>query len=220
VGLARSLERRLERLFEGTAGRVFSGRLHPSELAGRIAREADLTSFQHQTGPATSNRYVLTVNPADLDVDPTRLQKRLELALSEHAAEAGLRLQGPPIVLIETSNSVSPGQFTCVPSVTIGRIPPWARLVGADGSFGIGPNRALIGRSSDADVVLPFEEVSRRQALVWRADGQAWIQDLGSSNGTEADGARIGVTPHRVNRGDMIGFGGHRFRFHEGPDRA
>jgi len=179
-----------------------------------------LTSFQHETGPATSNRYVLTVNPADLDVDPARLQRRLELALAEHAAEAGLRLEGPPIVLIETSDSVSPGQFTCVPSVNAGKIPPWARLVSVDGSHDIGANRALIGRADDADVVLPFDEVSRRHALIWRADSQVWIKDLGSANGTEVDGIRIGSTPHRLNRGDMIGFSGHRFRFHEGPERA
>jgi hypothetical protein len=189
-------------------------------MAGRIAREADLTSFQHETGPATSNRYVLTVNPADLDVDPSRLQRRLELALAEHAAEAGLRLEGPPTVLFETSQSVSPGQFTCVPSVAPGEIPAWARLVAADGSHSIGPNRALIGRSSEADVVLPFDEVSRRHALIWRADSQAWIKDLGSANGTEVDGIRLGSAPHRLNRGDMIGFSGHRFRFHEGGQHA
>lgn len=199
---------------------MFSGRLHPSEMAGRIAREADLTSFEHETGPATSNRYVLKVNPTDLDVDPTRLQRRLELALTEHAAEAGLRLEGPPTVLIETSSAVSPGQFTCVPSVVAGKIPPWARLVAGDTSYDIGPNRALIGRARDADVVLPFEEVSRRHALIWRAESQIWIEDLGSANGTEVDGIRIGSSPHRLTRGDMIGFSGHRFRFHEGSDRA
>ena len=220
MSLARSLERRLERLFEGAAGRVFSGRIHPSEMAGRIAREADLTSFEHETGPATSNRYVLEVNPADLDVDPTRLQRRLELALAEHAAEAGLRLEGPATVLIETSSAVPPGHFTCVPSVVAGKIPPWARLVAGDVSYDIGPNRALIGRAADADVVLPFDEVSRRHALIWRADGEIWIEDLGSANGTEVDGIRIGSGPHRLTRGDMIGFSGHRYRLHEGADRA
>jgi hypothetical protein len=189
-------------------------------MAGRIAREADLTSYEHSTGPATSNQYVLKVNPADLDVDPTRLQKRLELALSEHAAEAGLRLEGPPTVLIEASTGVSPGQFTCVPSVVPGKIPPWAHLVAGDSSYDLGPNRVSIGRSSDADVVLPYEEVSRRHSLIWRADGQAWIEDLGSTNGTEVDGVRIGSKPHRLNKGDMVGFSGHRFRFHEGPGRA
>ena len=215
VSLARSLERRLERLFEGTTGRVFSGRIHPSEMAGRIAREADLTSFQHPTGPATSNHFVLTVNPADLDVDPTRLQRRLETALTEHAAEAGLRLEGPATVVIETSPRVSPGQFTCVPSVVAGRIPPWARLVSGDSQYEIGPNRALIGRSSETDVVLPYDDVSRRHALIWRADGITWIMDLGSANGTTLDGSPVRGTPRQVEKGASIALGANRFRLRE-----
>ena len=95
MSLARSLERRLERLFEGAAGRVFSGRLHPSEMAGRIAREADLSRYRHESGPATANKYVLTVNPEDLDVDPSTLERKLERALAEHAAGVGLLFEGP-----------------------------------------------------------------------------------------------------------------------------
>jgi hypothetical protein len=215
VSLARSLERRLERLFEGTTGKVFSGRLHPSEMAGRIAREADLTSFQHATGPATANQFVLTVNPADLDVDPTRLQRRLEVALTEHAAEGGLRLEGPATVLIETSPRVSPGQFRCVPSVAPGEIPAWARLVAGEAQYEIGHNRAVIGRSSDADVVLPYDDVSRRHALIWRAGGTVWIQDLGSANGTTIDGSPVGRAPMQVGKGASIGLGKHRFRLRE-----
>ncbi len=215
MSLARSLERRLERLFEGATGRVFSGRIHPSEMAGRIAREADLTSYQHPTGPATSNQFVLTVNPADLDVDPTRLQRRLETALSEHAAEAGLRLEGPATVLIQTSPRVSTGQFTCVPSVVPGQIPPWARLVAGDVGFEIGHNRAVIGRSSEADVVLPYDDVSRRHALIWRAEGLTWIKDLGSANGTKLDGSPVGGTGRQVEKGASIFLGSHRFRIRE-----
>ncbi len=215
MSLARSLERRLERLFEGTTGRVFSGRIHPSEMAGRIAREADLTSYQHPTGPATSNRFLLTFNPGDLDLDPTRLQRQLEAALSEHAAEAGLRLEGPPTVLIETSDRVSPGQFTCVPSVVPGRIPPWARLVAGEAEFEIGPNRAVIGRSREADVVLPYDDVSRNHALVWRAEGATWLKDLGSANGTILDGSPVARNGRQVEKGASITFGSHRFRLRE-----
>ncbi|HSK07318.1 MAG TPA: FhaA domain-containing protein, partial [Acidimicrobiia bacterium] len=120
MSLARSLERRLERLFEGAAGRVFSGRLHPSEMAGRIAREADLSRYRHESGPATANQYVLTVNPEDLDVDPSTLERKLERALAEHAAGVGLLFEGPPTVRITTSKEVAPGQVSCTPSVEPG----------------------------------------------------------------------------------------------------
>jgi Protein of unknown function (DUF3662)/FHA domain len=215
VSLARSLERRLERLLEGATGRVFSGRLHPSEMAGRIAREADLSRYRHESGPATANKYVLTVSPADLDVDPTTLEKKLEMALAEHAAGVGLLFEGPPTVRITTSTEMTPGQFSCTPSVEPGPLPPWARLTGSGITIEIGANRVIVGRSEEADIVLPYDNVSRKHALIWRSEGQSWIQDLGSSNGTSADGAGVGERPVPLQNGSVVSLAGHRYRFIE-----
>ncbi len=49
-------------------------------------------------------------------------------------------------------------------------------------------NRCLIGRSAAADVSLPADTVSRRHALLWQEDGETWIYDLGSANGTYVNG--------------------------------
>jgi hypothetical protein len=214
MSLARSLERRLERLFEGAAGRVFSGRLHPSEMAGRIAREADLSRYRHESGPATANQYLLTVNPGDLDVDPSTLEKDLEAALAEFAAGAGLLLEGPPTVRIRASADIAPGQFEIQPSVVPGPMPPWGRLSSSGSTLEIGANRVTVGRSDESDLVLPFDDVSRRHALIWRSGGQAWICDLGSSNGTSVDGAVVGGEPVPLSAGSVVSFAGHRFRFH------
>jgi FHA domain/Protein of unknown function (DUF3662) len=216
MSLARSLERRLERLLEGATGRVFSGRLHPSEMAGRIAREADLSRYRHESGPATANKYVLTVSAADLDVDPSTLEKKLEMALAEHAAGVGLLFEGPPTVKITTSREMTPGQFSCAPSVEPGPLPPWARLTGSGSSIEIGANRVIVGRSEEADVVLPYDNVSRRHALIWRAEGQSWIRDLGSSNGTSVDGLPVGERPVPLSSGSVVSLGGRRYRFLEG----
>ncbi|HEX5695860.1 MAG TPA: DUF3662 and FHA domain-containing protein [Acidimicrobiia bacterium] len=216
MSLARSLERRLERLFEGTTGRVFSGRLHPSEIAGRIAREADLSHYRHESGPATANKYVLTVSPKDLDTDPSTLERQLEAALSEHAASTGLLFEGPPTVRVLTSDSVAPGQFKCVPSVEPGELAPWARLTGSGSSLEIGANRVTIGRSDEADIVLPYDNVSRKHALIWRADGQVWVRDLGSANGTKVDGVAVGDRPLPLKSGAVVSVAGHRYRFVEG----
>jgi hypothetical protein len=216
MSLARSLERRLERLFEGAAGRVFSGRLHPSEMAGRIAREADLSRYRHESGPATANKYVLMVSPADLDVDPSTLERKLERALAEHAAGVGLLFEGPPTVRISTSDEVAPGQFSCTPSIEPGRLPPWARLTGSGVTLEIGANRVTIGRSDEADIVLPYDNVSRKHALIWRSDGRSWIRDLGSSNGTSVDGVAVGEKPMPLVSGAVVSLAGHRYRFLEG----
>ncbi len=192
---------------------MFSGRLHPSEMAGRIAREADLSRYRHESGPATANRYVLTVNPGDLDVDPSALERQLEAALADHAAGLGLLFEGPPTVSIRTSDSVTPGQFLCEPSVEPGPLPAWAQLSGSGSTLQIRANRAIIGRGDDADLVVSFDNVSRKHALIWRADGQTWLQDLGSANGTSVDGVAVGGKPVPIAPGSVISLAGHRYRF-------
>jgi FHA domain/Protein of unknown function (DUF3662) len=185
-------------------------------MAGRIAREADLSRYRHESGPATANKYVLTVSPADLDVDPTTLEKKLEMALAEHAAGVGLLFEGPPTVKITTSTEMTPGQFSCIPSVEPGPLPPWARLTGSGTTIEIGANRVIVGRSVEADIVLPYDNVSRKHALIWRSEGQSWIQDLGSSNGTSVDGVGVGERPVPLKNGSVVSLAGYRYRFIEG----
>jgi hypothetical protein len=185
-------------------------------MAGRIAREADLSRYRHESGPATANKYVLTMSPADVDVDPSALTRELEMALADHAASTGLLFEGPPTVVIRTAESVPPGQFRCEPSVEPGEMPPWARLSGSGITLEIGANRMTVGRSNEADLVLPYDNVSRKHALIWRSEGRAWISDLGSANGTTVDGSVVREQPVPLSHGSVVSLAGHRFRFVEG----
>jgi hypothetical protein len=215
MSVVRTFERRLERLLDGVAGRVFSGRLHPAEIAGRLAREADFARFEHETGPATANLYTLLVNPRDLTSDPEQLARDLTAELERHAAEHGLRLEGPCRVEIRASSEVPTGGLVCHVEVVPGPPVPWARLTAPIGTFPVGRNRALIGRSSGADVVLPHDDVSRRHALLWREGGRTWLRDLSSANGTSVDGLAAGDTAIEVGQGSVLVFAIHRYRFAE-----
>lgn len=215
MAIARGLERRLERLFEGAAGRVFSGKLHASELAGRLAREADLARFEHATGPATANRYVITVNDEDLRADHRSIAHDLSSVVEEYASENGLRLEGPAEVSIRRSADVSRGQFSCTAEVSPGPIARWSRLKG-ETLHELSHNRVMIGRSDDTDIRLDFHDVSRQHAVLWREHGRAWIRDLGSSNGTKVDGSPVGSGPARLEHGSMVTLAAHAFRFLEG----
>ena len=215
MNVARSLERRLERLLDSVSGRVFSGRLHPSEIAGKLSREADFARFEHETGTATANRYVILVHPRDLTLEPEELEETLTNEMSRYAAEEGLRLEGPVTVTIESTKDVSPGTVTCHVEIEPGAPVPWARLISGEIRVDVGRNRALIGRSEDADVVLPHGDVSRRHAILWREAGSAWIRDLHSSNGTSVDGVLLDAEPGEVKPGSVIGFSSHRYRFME-----
>ena len=63
----------------------------------------------------------------------------------------------------------------------------------------------MIGRA-DADVTLDDAEVSRRHAIVRQAAGKLQIEDLGSSNGTFVDGARI-AAPTALEDGSKLTIG-------------
>lgn len=213
MNVVRSLERRLERLLEGVVGRAFTGRLHPSEIAGRLAREADFARFDHPAGPATANAYTLTFNPADVRGDKDELQGLLAREMTEHAANQGLRLEGPVSVSIGLDESVPTGQITCHIEVVPGPPVTWARLVSNSETYPIGRNRVIIGRSPDADVIIDFDDVSRNHATLWREGGTTSVRDLGSSNGTLVDGVRIGADPVPIGHGSTLGISQHSYRF-------
>lgn len=205
----------MERLIEGVAGRVFSGRLHPSELAGKLAREADFARFDHPTGPATANLFVIQVHPRDLSVDATELEEMLAAEVAAYTAEEGLRLEGPVQVRIKTSETINPGAATCHVEVVPGPPVVWARLTSRSESHDIGRNRALIGRAPEADTVIPHDDISRQHALVYREKGENFISDLGSANGTKVDGTPIGRRPVTMQQGSVVHLAGHRYRFVE-----
>lgn len=218
MSVARSLERRLERLIEGVAGRVFSGRLHPSELAGKLAREADFARFDHPTGPATANLFVIAVSPRDLTMDGGELEDLLAAEMTAYTAEEGLRLEGPVQVKITASDDATPGRAECHVEVLPGPPVAWAQLTGRGESYDIGRNRALVGRSQENDVVIPHDDISRVHALVYRHTGQSWIKDLSSANGTTVDGSRLGDEPVPMEHGSVVILAGHRYRFVEKTD--
>lgn len=218
MNLVRGLERRLERLLEGVAGRVFSGRLHPTEIAGRLAREADFARFEHDSGPATANHYTLLVNAKDLDGDPADLERSLTEELERYTADQGLRLEGPCRVRVEASDRVTPGHLACHAEVVPGPLKAWAKLIAQGTSLEIGHNRAIVGRGEEADVVIPIQSVSRQHALIWREGGRAYIADLRSANGTLLDGKRVGETPAPLDPGSMIVFAAQPFRWMEERD--
>jgi hypothetical protein len=215
MNVARSLERQLERLLEGVFGRVFSGRLHASEIATRIAREADLARFQHPSGPATANYFTLTFNPKDIDDAASQMAAGLTDSFASYAAEAGLRLVGPPHVTVKVDESVAPGQFLCHLEIVPGEERPWARLTDAKSTYQVRFNRSIVGRSSEADVVVDYDDISRSHALVWRSGGSVHITDLGSANGTLVDGKPVGTEPVEISTGSVVQLGSRTFRFVE-----
>jgi len=66
---------------------------------------------------------------------------------------------------------------------------------------------ATIGRGGGCNVPLSFDTfVSQVHARAQERDGKLWIEDIGSTNGTIVNGAKIEAA-RRVNKGDRVQVG-------------
>jgi ABC-type multidrug transport system ATPase subunit len=96
---------------------------------------------------------------------------------------------------------------------------PAARLLGGQATFGEGSctilpfqgDAIVFGRDPSAEEVLDYPMISWRHARLTRAPEGMVVEDLGSTNGTYVNGARI-AGPVRVAPGDVIGLGSYTFR--------
>jgi hypothetical protein len=214
--LARGLERRLERLVDGLASRIFRGDLHPVELANRLVREADLALRETKAGPTIPNQYIVSLSPDDIASEEALapLGNEMALAIEDTAIDRGWRLEGPVVVQLKADRAVAAGSWKCRTSTRAGPMPAWAYLLDTTGSrkLPLRHIRSRIGRAVDVDVNIPEDHVSRYQALLWREGGEVWIEDLGSRNGTYHNGHKIEETV-RVNAEDVLAFGSAAFVF-------
>jgi pSer/pThr/pTyr-binding forkhead associated (FHA) protein len=82
----------------------------------------------------------------------------------------------------------------------------------ADGRHRLGPKPVVIGRDDDCSILDPDPSVSRRHAIVLlQSDGQFLITDLGSTNGTFVNDARVDSSV--LADGDRVRVGNSVYRF-------
>jgi pSer/pThr/pTyr-binding forkhead associated (FHA) protein len=67
-------------------------------------------------------------------------------------------------------------------------------------------DEATVGRAAGCQLALDDSYVSQLHARVFRRDGQWFVEDLGSTNGTFVNRKKV-TSPVRVRRGDRVQFG-------------
>jgi hypothetical protein len=233
--LLRSIERRIETIFEGAFGRAFRAHVQPVELARKLAKEMD----DHRTASVTRvyvpNEYTVYLSPEDHDQFSSyeeALCKELQEYLSEHAQRERYVLPSAPHVVIETDEDLEIGVFGIAtkmaraaqnvpipepapapsletaafsPDLPIESAAASYALVYPGGRFPLRGDLIALGRARECEIHLSDPNVSRRHAEI-RSDGGFYaIDDLGSTNGTELNGQRIKHA--RLSDGDVIAIG-------------
>lgn len=199
--LVRQFEQRLDGLLDGLAGRVFSGPLHPTELATRLIRTADLSL----SNDLVAHNVFRMVIPDSGDGEiPDDLVRGLERLIDEAALERGWRLEGPVRVTVSVDPELRKGAVYMTSELSAGVRSAWALLSNQGERLPITVNRAVIGRDARCDVVMHHDQISRRHCLVWASNEQLWIEDLGSSNGTWVEGQRVAGSPVAFGPGAVL----------------
>jgi adenylate cyclase len=91
---------------------------------------------------------------------------------------------------------------------------PDRRLERADGTVIPLTGNLTLGRALTNGLVLTTGKASRRHASIHAQDGEFWLIDLGSVNGTFLNGHRV-IQPMRLQDHDTIELAGERFTFRQ-----
>lgn len=214
----------MEALVEGTFARLFSGRLHPSDIGRQLARALEDSAASGT--PAL--RYAVRLNPADAQIllgEQPRIAEILAEELVTGAREANVMLPHTPEVLIlpdpllksrsvtvtaETaslSDTTPQSTPTPLPATAPLAAPPHAFLI-LEGERTVPLTQAIIsiGRRLDNHIILDDPRVSRAHAQLRLRFGRYVLYDLGSTGGTSVNGQRVQECVLRP--GDVISLAG------------
>ena len=114
MSMLRSIESKLESLFEGVFGRAFRANVQPVELARKLAKEMDEHRNVSESRVYVPNEYTIYLSTADREqFSGYEDQLRGELAdyLSEHARRESYVLLTGPTVRFETDDDLEVGVF-------------------------------------------------------------------------------------------------------------
>jgi len=114
MSVLRTIEQKIESIFEGVFGRAFRANVQPVELARKLVKEMD----DHRTVSVSRiyvpNEYTVYLCPQDRDqfasYEPS-LRAELQDYLAEHARREGYVLLTPPVVLLTTDDDLTIGEF-------------------------------------------------------------------------------------------------------------
>lgn len=195
MGLLDNVEKGLERIVNGAFAKTFRSGLQPVEITAALKRELDTkAAVVARDRVLVPNRFVVrlasddyqrmnAMGPALIDELMALVQKHAKSQQYQFAGGLSIRLREDPALtagLLEVDSDTEQGEVSWTPVLDFGN----QRVT-------LKPGRLVIGRGSEADVTIDDSGASRKHALVeW--DGQrARVRDLGSTNGTQLDGAPV-----------------------------
>jgi hypothetical protein len=183
MSVLRTIESKIEGLFEGVFGRAFRSHVQPVELARKLAKEMDEHRSVSVSRVYVPNEYTLYLSPGERSqfaAYEASLVGELQEYLAEHARREGYSLLTTPRVTVATDDDLAIGEFgiatrvvepvdtgPALPGAASANVPPprpepaaAAPLVGAV------PAATVVYRPSDEDALEAAEPAPVSRELV------------------------------------------------------
>lgn len=194
MGILDSFERGLERAVNGAFARTFRSGIAPVEITAALRKELDThASPVARDRVLVPNHFVVRMSPEDhaaMTALGDGLIDELGDLLTTYAAQQRYQMVSPPVIVLEPDASITVGLLDVRSSSERVEV-SWAPVLELDGNRHPLGARTVIGRGSEADITVDDTGISRKHLeIVW--DGRrAEARDLGSTNGSTLNGARL-----------------------------
>lgn len=194
MGILDSFERGLERAVNGAFARTFRSGLQPVEITAALRKEMDThASPVARDRVLVPNRFAVRMSPDDhaaMTALGAGLLEELSGLLTQYAAQQRYQMVSPPVIDLQADQGMAVGLLE-VRSATERTEVVWTPVLEIDGAQHRLGARTVLGRGSEADITVDDTGISRKHLeIVW--DGRrAEARDLGSTNGSTLNGARL-----------------------------
>jgi hypothetical protein len=238
MGLLDKVERGIEKAVRGVFSTGSRAQVEPVEIASHLRREVDNKALTIAAG-RTLAPNVFDVLLSDDDFQRaqewgTPLAEELCDVVINHVRSQGYTLQGPVRISFRRDEERRAGDFEIKSRTEKASAPSAPAQSGSYGAMPAAPTRqpsrlqpvldidgqryslnaasVVLGRSSEADILIDDTGVSRRHLEVRTGPGTAQAVDLGSTNGSYVNGRKI-VGSSELTDGSTIMMGRTKITF-------
>jgi hypothetical protein len=215
MGLLDKVERGIEKAVRGVFSTGSRAQVEPVEIASRLRREVDNKALTIAAG-RTLAPNVFDVQLSDDDFRRaqdwgTPLAEELCDVVISHVRSQGYTLQGSVRISFRRSEDLRAGDFEIVSSTEKSKAGPGVAsarpnlpaapsrppvrlqpVLDIDGQrYSLNAPSVVLGRSSEADILVDDTGVSRRHLEIRTASGVTSAVDLGSTNGSYVNGHKV-----------------------------
>ncbi len=220
MGILDRIERGLERAVNTAFAKTFRSGVQPVEITAALRREIDTqASVVARDRILVPNVFTVRLSRPDFDrlsAMGRTLTDEIAKQLTKHAQAQGYQFPGGIRLSLEADGSLSVGLLVIDAQNVRGAV-TWSAVIDINGKRHVlTKGVTVIGRGSDADVTVNDSSISRRHVEFTWDGSRAQVRDLGSTNGSRLDGARLNVAG--LESGSVIELGSTRVVFHVVPE--